>query len=151
MALRSTVRTKLARNELRRVGRQATGRKVATVTRKVLNRARVLSPFDTGNLRGAHSMSLDAPLNRAFVRGRVIVRVRYAAAVHEGAAPHIIRPRRKKALKFTMGGRTVIVRSVRHPGNKARPWLMTALMEVAAREGFKVTRKGFTDPGDLQV
>jgi hypothetical protein len=147
----SKVRTHLDRNELRRVGRVATGRKVAKVTRQTLNRARVLSPFDQGNLRGAHTMSLSAPVGKAFVRGRVLVRVRYAMAVHEGAKPHIIRPRKKKALKFKMGGYTVIVKSVRHPGNKARPWLMTALQEVAAREGFKVVRKGFTDPGDLLV
>jgi hypothetical protein len=148
---RSKVRTQLNRNELRRVGRVATGRKVATVTRKVLNRARVLSPWDQGNLRGAHTMSLSAPVSRAFVRGRVLVRVRYALPVHEGSKPHIIRARKKKALRFKMGGTTVIVRQVRHPGTKARPWLMTALQEVAAREGFKVARRGFTDPGDLAV
>jgi hypothetical protein len=148
---RSKVRTQLNRNELRRVGRQATGRKVAQVTRKVFNRARVLSPWDQGNLRGAHTMSLDAPVNRSYVRGRVLVRVRYALPVHEGSQPHIIRPKKKKALRFVMGGHVVIVRQVRHPGTKARPWLMTALQEVAAREGFKVVRRGFTDPGDLAV
>jgi hypothetical protein len=151
MPPRSKVRIKLERDELRKVGRKAAGQIVARDTRRVLNRARVLSPYDQGTLRARHSMSISAPARRARVTGRVLVAVNYALAVHEGARPHVIVPKRKKALKFKMGGFTVYAKSVNHPGNKARPWLMTALMEVANRQGYKVTRRGFTDPLGAQV
>ena len=38
-----------------------------------------------------------------------------------GTRPHLIRPRRARALRFVVGGRVVFARLVRHPGNRARP------------------------------
>jgi len=101
----------------------------------------VLAPVDTGTLRSRHSIDLSLRQNRAV--GRVLVRVRYAAAVHEGwrQGPRIIRPRRKKALRFRYQGKTVIVRQVRWPGARyrGRPWLRTALYEVTGPLGFKLS------------
>lgn len=48
---------------------------------------------------------------------------RYVMAHHDGARPHVIRPRRKKALKFQSGGKTVFAKKVNHPGNRANPFL----------------------------
>lgn len=138
MAISSKTRVKVARDRLILVASVAAGKEVARTTRKVFNRSRVLSPWDTGLLRASHSVDLRV-LKTNKVVGRVIVSTRYAAAVHEGAKPHIIRPKKKKALKFVYRGQTVIVKSVRHPGNKARPWLLTALREIGAANGYKVS------------
>jgi len=135
------VRIKLAKDELNAIAAQGAGKLVLQTSRRTLNRGRVLSPWDTGNLRASHTM-LIRRLKRRKVVGRVSTRVKYALAVHEGAAPHVIRPKRKKALRFKIGGRTVIVRSVRHPGNPARPWLRQAMTEVAHARGFTVKRVG---------
>jgi hypothetical protein len=37
-----------------------------------------------------------------------------------GTKRHVIRPRAKKFLKFSVGGQTVFARKVNHPGQKAR-------------------------------
>ncbi|MFF2612378.1 hypothetical protein [Kitasatospora sp. NPDC058046] len=49
--------------------------------------------------------------------------------VIEGTRPHIIRPRRAKALRFEVGGRTVFAKVVHHPGTKPNPFLQRALRE----------------------
>lgn len=44
-----------------------------------------------------------------------------------GTPPHVIRPRRRKALRFISHGRLVYATSVNHPGNRANPFLTRAL------------------------
>lgn len=149
MPAKATIRVRVARNELRKVGRQEAGRRVARTVRQLLNRARVLSPWDEGNLRGSHEPSIRTDSSRRKVVGRVTATANYAEYVHDGTPPHVIRPKptrrrpdgKPTALRFKMGGRTVIVRKVNHPGTKAQPWLATALYEVAARNNFKVDRR----------
>lgn len=135
------VRIKLAKAELQKIAGEGAGKLVLSTTRRTLNRGRVLSPWDTGNLRASHTMDVRR-LKKGQVRGRVSTRVKYALAVHEGAAPHVIRPKKKKALKFKMGGRTVIVKKVNHPGNPGRPWLHRAMVEIAHQRGFTVRHLG---------
>ncbi|MEZ3180814.1 hypothetical protein KYY02_19600 [Streptomyces pimonensis] len=53
-------------------------------------------------------------------------------AVHyvlNGTRPHLIRPRRAKALRFEVGGRVVYTKLVRHPGTRANNFLGRALRE----------------------
>lgn len=50
--------------------------------------------------------------------------------VIEGTRPHVIRPRRKKALRFTVGGRTVYAKRVQHPGNRPNNFLLEALRDA---------------------
>ncbi|WP_228980121.1 hypothetical protein [Streptomyces sp. DH12] len=50
--------------------------------------------------------------------------VRY---VLDGTRPHLIRPRRAKALRFEVGGRVTYAKIVRHPGTRANPFLQRAL------------------------
>ena len=73
--------------------------------------------------------------------GVVSVNRNYAGHVEFGTKPHIIRPRIKKALAFKPGagfrfwdesGR-VVVKSVKHPGTKAQPFLTPAVEEEAPR------------------
>ncbi|MCL7377013.1 hypothetical protein [Streptomyces sp. 35G-GA-8] len=52
--------------------------------------------------------------------------VRY---VLDGTRPHIIRPRRAKALRFEVGGRVVYAAYARHPGTRASNFLARALRQ----------------------
>jgi hypothetical protein len=65
----------------------------------------------------------------------------YAAAVEFGTKPHIIVPRTKKALAWggarTLGGRLragskaeFVRRRVRHPGNRAKPYMRPGLQKA---------------------
>ncbi|MGA5497698.1 hypothetical protein ACPCSP_25375 [Streptomyces cinereoruber] len=49
--------------------------------------------------------------------------------VLDGTRPHIIRPRRKKALRFEVRGREVFAAYVRHPGTKPNDFLGRALRQ----------------------
>lgn len=60
-------------------------------------------------------------------RGVVKVEHRAAIFVVNGTRPHLIRPVRARVLRFTVGGRVVYARLVRHPGNKPNDFLRKAL------------------------
>jgi hypothetical protein len=47
-----------------------------------------------------------------------------------GTRPHIIRPRRARALRFEVGGRVVYAAYVQHPGTRANDFLARALREA---------------------
>lgn len=49
-----------------------------------------------------------------------------AIGLHEGRAAHIIKPRNKIALRFVFNGALTFASRVRHPGNKADPFLYNA-------------------------
>lgn len=49
--------------------------------------------------------------------------------VLKGTRPHLIRPRRAKALKFDVGGSTVFAKLVRHPGTDANDFMGRALRQ----------------------
>jgi hypothetical protein len=53
--------------------------------------------------------------------------VEYALAHHEGTKPHIIRPDKAKALRFTSGSRIIYSRAVKHPGTRANRYLKDQL------------------------
>lgn len=113
---------------------------VRRITRRTLNRSAILCPVDTGRLRASGRMEIG--VGRRGPAGTVEYPVNYAAAVHDGSGPHVIRARKKKALKFQMGGRTVIAKSVRHPGSQGRPFLKMAAQEIASAEGFQFRARG---------
>ena len=50
--------------------------------------------------------------------------VKYAIIVEKGSRPHIIRPKNKKALYWE--GAKYPVKQVKHPGSKAKPFLIPA-------------------------
>jgi hypothetical protein len=110
---------------------------VTDVTRQTFNRANVLTPVRTGNLRAHNRMT--ARREAPGARGWVFNDASYAPPVHDGSGPYTIRPRRRQALRFEIGGRVVFAKSVRHPGTRARPWLARAGREVAAANGFSWT------------
>jgi hypothetical protein len=47
-----------------------------------------------------------------------------------GTRPHIIRPRRARALRFEVGGRVVYAAYARHPGTRPNDFLGQALREA---------------------
>ena len=109
-------------------------RRLASITRRIANQARVDVPVLTGNLGRSireDDIKMAGPLK---AEGGVTAHADYAAAVHEGSRPHIIRPRRAQALRFEVGGRTVYARMVRHPGTKARPFLRNAAERIISAE-----------------
>lgn len=117
-----------------RIALDEADRIVVDTTRRVLNRATVLTPVDTGNLRG-HNQSRVRRVGNQVV-GEVFNDAEYADAVHNGTRAYVIRPRTKKALRFVVDGEVVFARSVRMPARRGRPWLLQALREIAIPAGF---------------
>jgi len=58
-----------------------------------------------------------------------VINVRHPAALYVigGTRPHVIRPVRAKALRFTVGGQVVYAKVVMHPGTKPNDFLRQAL------------------------
>lgn len=133
-------RVELDRAHVLSVGVSLAAPYVAETTRRAFNRARVTSPVRFGVLRASHRMEMRA--RRTFVAGRVIVGAKYGALVHDGTRRHVIRPKRRKALRFysKRKGVYVITKRVMHPGTRPRPWLWRSLVETAVPRGFVVRR-----------
>lgn len=51
----------------------------------------------------------------------------YVGYLIEGTAPHVIRPRQARALRFLSGGKIVFSRVVHHPGTRANDFMIRAL------------------------
>lgn len=113
------------------------GKFVMTTTRRVLARAKINVNVDTGRLRNSGAARLTVANGRR-VTGEIEFTAKYAAMVHDGTRPHVIRPKRAKVLAFTVGGRKVYATKVHHPGYRGNPYLADALKQVAAGEGFAV-------------
>lgn len=67
--------------------------------------------------------------------------IKYARGVEEGTRPHIIKAKNKKALYWK--GAKHPVKSVRHPGSRAKPFLIPAFekeKEVLTRDLEKVIK-----------
>lgn len=128
----------LAAGRLQATGMKEARRLVGRATRKTLARSTILCPVDTGLLRASGKMSLGQRGNT--VVGEVAYTAEYAAAVHNGRRALTIRPKRPGGrLRFQVGGRTVYARRVHQQARAARPFLTTALQEVARQEGFRYT------------
>lgn len=133
------VRVDINQAALQRVAAQASGRIVLDTTRKVLNRARVLTPVDTGTLRASQTMEVRTTTGKTI--GRVSTWIKYALPVHEGVNhPVVITPKRRKALRFRVNGRVVFAKRVVIPPRRGQPWLLDALVIVAVPAGFRIDR-----------
>lgn len=54
----------------------------------------------------------------------------HALFVHWGTKPHKIKPKKKKMLRFPVGGKFAFAREVNHPGYKGDPWLADQAAEA---------------------
>src|SRR5687768_15335342 len=128
-------RLRLDRAALNRTFSATSRREGDAAARQVVARAKVLAPVDTGRLRASIRVE-----RRSFFglrqRWTVGSDVDYAPMVNDGTRPHIIRPRRAKALRFKVGGKVVYAKVVHHPGTRARPFLDRALRDVARSRGY---------------
>ncbi|MFF7534876.1 HK97 gp10 family phage protein [Streptomyces bobili] len=89
----------------------------------VQNEARRRAPVDTGRLRSSI-------VSRAEGGGRSVgyvigSNVNYSAAVEYGTAPHVIKPKYKRALYWP--GAAHPVAQVNHPGTRPQPFLRPAI------------------------
>jgi len=60
-------------------------------------------------------------------------RAPYAAFVHDGTRPHVIRPKNKKALRWVSGNGFAFAKVVNHPGYVGDPWMKRAGDDAIAR------------------
>lgn len=137
---------------------------VRKTTRQILTGAKRLAPKGShlsGSGERRPGQSLAASLNSSItvttthVTGEVGSRKDYAASIHQGSKPHVIRSKRGKNLKFQWdrGQHLVFGRrghrvgriffyfsEVNHPGNK-RPvrYLTTPMHQFGRANGFKTT------------
>jgi hypothetical protein len=145
-----SVRVELYSDVIKGVLHDLAGKDVMRVTVKVLNRARVMTPVDTGNLRASHQFKIKNGANK--ITGEVFTKVKYALAVHEGRRALVIRPKNKQALAFVWHGQPMVRKWVSQPARRGRPWLRDALREVATSEGYKMQSTAGADAtggGDL--
>lgn len=138
-----SVRVDLYQEIIKGVLHDVAGRDVTRITLRVLNRAKVLTPVDTGNLRAGHQFKISSSNSR--VTGEVYNKIKYALPVHQGRGALVIRPKRKQALAFVWHGQPMVRKSVFQPARRGRPWLRDALREVATQEGYKVESVAATD------
>ena len=120
---------------------------LGTVALVAVREAKSLVPRRTGNLgRTIRVGRVTEDSAEVLAGGRR--EVGYAAAVEFGTRPHVIRPRRAKVLAWggsrTLGGRlrkgsraTNFARFVRHPGTRARPYLLPGIRRAIERAGIK--------------
>ncbi|GAB6066019.1 hypothetical protein JCM9492_11110 [Aquifex pyrophilus] len=117
---------------------------------KILKREKVREAVELGLKRGAsryREMVLDwIDEGRAFKRrsgflrssvvafdNKVVAGAEYAPFVEFGTRPHVILPRRKRALRFIKDGKEIFAKRVNHPGSKPYPF-MFADMERRKKE-----------------
>jgi len=102
----------------------------------IASQAKKTAPVDTGRYMSSIGATSRAKEGIHEVRtlgaeivGRVGSRVKYAPYIELGTPPHIIRAKRKKALSFYWAklGKTITVKSVQHPGTRARHILENAV------------------------
>ena len=105
-------------------------RRMRSIIRQVAADARTNAPVDTGRMAQAIKEDPIVSPTPFRVIGGVTSHAPYSIYVHQGTAPHVIRPRNASALRFKAGGETVFASSVNHPGTRARPFLTNAVARV---------------------
>jgi len=100
----------------------AAGRGINSVLADCVREAKGDAPRITATLQGGIQMRVARQVSRSVVAGMWgIWNVKYALAVILGTRPHVIRPRRKKALYWP--GADHPVKSVQHPGTRGRDFV----------------------------
>jgi len=109
------------------------GAAINLLIREAAGRAEALlrerAPRRTGQMAGGVG---------SVVYGRMAIvglRAHYARFLEFGTRPHEIRPRRARALRFVVGGRTVFASRVEHPGVRPRRFVQAVAEELGEQLG----------------
>ncbi len=88
------------------------------------------APYKEGRLRGDITVFQQTKAHEVEIGNTKLID--YAVYVYHGTKPHVIKPKRAKALKTPYGYR----KKVNHPGTKANPYLDIALENVVRSGRF---------------
>ena len=121
-------RVRLDRGQLTRTIQGESRRVLNLRAQRILNRARILAPVNTGRLRASGRIKRAAFFSFR-PKATVIFDVDYAAAVNDGRRAVRITPKRAQALRFVIGGRVVFAKVVNQPARAAKPFLDRAVRE----------------------
>lgn len=94
------------------------------------------APVITGNLRRSINHYVKGP----FESGVRQDGADYWVDVEYGTKPHVITPKRGKALRFRVGGKYVFARKVNHPGSKPNPFVRRSVNKIRSQ---KVVQNAF--------
>lgn len=75
----------------------------------------------TGTLRSSIQHAVKSPIT-----AQTTANARHARWIEEGTKAHVIRPKRRRVLRFEQNGVTRFARRVYHPGTKPRPFMQRA-------------------------
>lgn len=98
-------------------------------TNAALAEARARVPVKTGDLKRSIKIT-ESNIGYDSAWFTIEPTVDWAKYVESDTKPHIIRARNVEFLKFTIGGRTIFRRSVRHPGTRAQPFMGPAYLKA---------------------
>lgn len=120
-------------DRIQRAGEEARRRALRDTAQAVFDRMRQGAAAhtkrgSTGALYRSLRMRADGP--DAYVIGHDPRVAPHAKFVMYGARPHLIRPNRKKALRWVAGNRFVFARVVKHPGYKGDPYIVRAARDA---------------------
>ena len=97
------------------------------------------APVKEGRLRGDITVFPQTQTNERSVGNTALID--YAKYVYYGTKPHVIKPKRKKALRTPYG----VFKKVNHPGTKANPYLDRALQNIVGSGKLQNLLDGFSD------
>lgn len=100
---------------------QAVEKIITKIERDAKRNAPVNKQGGGGNLRQSIRSKMTGP-----ARGEIRAGANYAAAVHDGTRPHIIRIKRKKVLANRRAGQ-IFGKVVNHPGTRGQPFMADAV------------------------
>ena len=128
------------RAEMNRLARRDAER----VAQQVQDRAELLSRSLVQVRSGAYSRGWFKESGISFRGPTVVVgnTAPHALYIEQGTRPHVILPRRARALRFEINGRVVYARRVNHPGTKPYHVLARATREVGIANGYDVRITG---------
>ena len=105
----------------------------------IVLKAKYTAPIKTGNLKKDIQVFDDRIENLEIEIGNTRL-APYAKFVHDGTAPHVIKPKKMKALANVKTGQ-MFGKKVNHPGTKANPYLLNAAEDFFDSQDFAAAKR----------
>jgi len=126
------------------------GRYVNLLSREIAAEAQVLALARLSRRTGRYARGFSVKVERGaagegfkfLISNSVVGRnprrlTSYAAVIEKGSKPHVIRPRKPDGfLVFTINGKKIVTKQVKHPGTSAQHILRDAERLVRRRRGY---------------